>query len=77
VRVSVVCPGGVDTPILDKGLHADLPAVPGAAVDPRAVITRLSGGRPATPEAVAADLLRGIDRNRAVIVTPREARIAW
>ncbi len=30
VRVSVVCPGGVDTPILDKGMPADLPPVPSA-----------------------------------------------
>ena len=30
VRVSVVCPGGVDTPILDKRTPADLPSVPSA-----------------------------------------------
>lgn len=78
VRVSVVCPGGVDTPILDKGMPADLPRVPTAeATDTRAVITRLSGGRLHGADTLAVDVLRGIDRNRAVIVAPRQARVMW
>ena len=78
VRVSVVCPGGIDTPILDKGMPADLPRVPTAEVtDTRAVITRMSGGRLYGADALAADVLHGIDRNRAVIVTPRHARVLW
>jgi NAD(P)-dependent dehydrogenase (short-subunit alcohol dehydrogenase family) len=78
VRVSVVCPGGVDTPILDKGLPADLPRVPGIeAIDAREVVTRFSGGRLYSADALAADVLRGIDRNRPVIVAPRQARVMW
>lgn len=78
VRVSVVCPGGVDTPILDKGMPPDLPRVPGAeGVDARALITRMSGGRLYSADALALDVLRGIDRNRAVIVAPRHARVQW
>ena len=78
VRVSVVCPGGVDTPILDKGMPADLPRVPTAEVtDARAAITRMSGGRLYGADALAADVLRGVDRNRAVIVAPRQARVMW
>ena len=78
VRVSVVCPGGIDTPILDKGMPADLPRVPSAeGTDTRAVITRMSGGRLYGADALAADVLRGVDRNRAVIVTPRHARVLW
>ena len=78
VRVSVVCPGGVDTPILDKGAPADLPRVPTAeATDARAVITRLSGGRLLSADALAADVLRGIDHNRPIIVAPRQARVMW
>lgn len=78
VRVSVVCPSGVDTPILDKGTPADLPRVPSAeAIDTRAVITRLSGGRLLSADALAADVLRGVDRNRALIVAPRQARVLW
>jgi NAD(P)-dependent dehydrogenase (short-subunit alcohol dehydrogenase family) len=78
VRVSVVCPGGIDTPILDKGMPADLPRVPAAeAVDARAVITRFSGGRLYGADALAADVLRGVDRNRPLIVAPRHARMMW
>ena len=78
VRVSVVCPGGVDTPILDKRTPADLPPVPSAdGIDSRALITKMSGGRLYDPDALAADILRGIDRNRAIIVAPRQARILW
>ena len=78
VRVSVVCPGGVDTPILDKGMPADLPRVPSVeGIDTRAVITRLSGGRLYGADALAADVLRGVDRNRPLIVAPRQARVMW
>ena len=78
VRVSVVCPGGVDTPILDTRMPADLPRVPSAeGVDTRALITRYSGGRLYSPDALAADVLRGIDRNRALIMAPRQARVMW
>ena len=78
VRVSVVCPGGVDTPILDKGMPADLPRVPGAeGRDARALVTRASGGRLYSADALAADVLRGIDRNRPIIVAPRQARVLW
>ena len=78
VRVSVVCPGGVDTPMLDKGMPADLPRVPTVErADVRAVITELSGGHLYSADALAADVLRGVDRDRAIIVAPRQARIAW
>ena len=78
VRVSVVCPGGVDTPILDKGMPADLPRVPGAeGRDARALVTRASGGRLYSADALAADVLRGVDRNRPIIVAPRQARVLW
>jgi NAD(P)-dependent dehydrogenase (short-subunit alcohol dehydrogenase family) len=78
VRVSVVCPGGVDTPMLDKGMPSDLPRVPTMeAVDVRAVIAGLSGGRLHGAGALAADVLRGVDRDRAIIVAPRQARVMW
>jgi len=74
----VVCPGGVDTPILDKGMPPDLPRVPTAeATDARAIITKVSGGHLYAADSLAADVLRRVDRNRAIIVAPRQARIMW
>ena len=78
VRVSVVCPGVVDTPILDAGMPADLPTVPSLArSDSRALFNKVSRGRLMRPEALAAQVLRGVDRNKAVIVAPRQAQVLW
>ena len=78
VNVSVVCPGGIDTPILDKGTPDDLPPVPSAeATDTREVIRKASGGKLYAPDAMARDILRGVARNEAVIVAPANARIMW
>jgi len=73
VRVSVVCPGFVDTPLLGR-VNPDLPQTEtGAnAVD----LARLTG-RLYNADSLAQDVLRGIARNRAVIVAPATARLAW
>jgi NAD(P)-dependent dehydrogenase (short-subunit alcohol dehydrogenase family) len=75
VRVTTVCPGFVDTPILDKGGPADLPRSR-FAEHTRALALRVSG-RLYEADALAADILAGIDRNRAVVVAPRRARAIW
>ncbi len=75
VRVSVVCPGVIDTPILDKGNPADLPPV-ASVPDGRRMLSR-SMGKPYPPASLADDVLAGVARNRAFIVTPRHARAAW
>jgi NAD(P)-dependent dehydrogenase (short-subunit alcohol dehydrogenase family) len=75
VRVSVVCPGVIDTPILDKTNPPDLPAV-STVPDARAVLTSMIGA-PYPPTALADDVLEGIARNRPIIVAPRHARVPW
>ncbi|MFL6138593.1 MAG: SDR family NAD(P)-dependent oxidoreductase [Frankiaceae bacterium] len=75
VRVTVVCPGFVDTPILDKAGPGDLPQ-PRLATRTRELALHYAR-RLHSAEAVAADVLRGIDRNRAIVVTPARARLAW
>jgi NAD(P)-dependent dehydrogenase (short-subunit alcohol dehydrogenase family) len=76
IRVSVVCPGVIDTPILDSTGPADLPIVPSAARGGREMLVRLAG-RPYPASALAEDVLRGVARNKAVIVSPRRARVIW
>jgi NAD(P)-dependent dehydrogenase (short-subunit alcohol dehydrogenase family) len=75
VRVSVVCPGVIDTPLLDRGNPADLPPVP-SEPDARSLLTQLLGR--AYPAArLAADVLDAVALDRALIVAPGHARAAW
>jgi NAD(P)-dependent dehydrogenase (short-subunit alcohol dehydrogenase family) len=75
VRVSVVCPGVIDTPILDKGNPPDLPSV-GDLSDGRQALERALG-KAYPPELLARDVLAGVARNRPIIVAPHHARRAW
>src|ERR1700681_3725587 len=75
VRVTVVCPGVIETPLLDKTNPPDLPEVP-AAPGVRALLTAVIGK--AYPAAsLAEDVLDGVARNRPIVVTPLHARIPW
>ena len=74
VKVSVLCPGFVDTPLLDR-VNPDLPQTE-AGRSARATAVRIQR-RLYPPGDLARDVLRGLDRNTAVIVTPTTARIAW
>jgi NAD(P)-dependent dehydrogenase (short-subunit alcohol dehydrogenase family) len=75
VRVSVVCPGVIETPLLDSEGPADLPT-PAHRYDSRTLLVH-AAGKPYPAAALAADVLRGVDRNRAVIAAPARARIGW
>jgi len=74
VRVSVLCPGFVDTPLLDH-TNPDLPQTE-AGRNARASAVRIQR-RLYPADRLASDILRGLDRNTAVIVAPATARIAW
>jgi len=75
VRVSVVCPGVIATPIWEKGNPADLPEVP--SVQRALQRTERLLRRAYPPAALANDVLAGVARNRAIIVAPGHARLAW
>lgn len=70
VGVTVVCPSAVDTPILDKGyvgkFHGRDYYLKGQGVR-----------RPLDPEVFADQVLAAVAENRAMLVTPRTARIQW
>lgn len=68
VRASVVCPGFVDTAIYENAL--------GAKLEKKELLDKL--GLPVIPASqAAAAILRGVERNQAVIVFPRSARLLW
>ncbi|MFB9892047.1 SDR family NAD(P)-dependent oxidoreductase [Planobispora takensis] len=74
VRVSVVCPGFTDTPLLD---HAN-PGLPqtetGAGARESATRTM---GRLYSVDSLAEDIIRGVARDKALIVAPASGRMAW
>ena len=73
VRVSALCPSGIDTPLLDSRGPADLPPID---LDARAHL-RAHVGMEYPVEKFAQDALRGVRKNRALIVVPMRARVAW
>lgn len=76
VRVSVLCPGMVETPILDKGPPTDLPPPGGSPLTGRAFL-ETAGMSPIRAELFARRALRGVARNRAIIVVPGQVRVGW
>ncbi len=68
VRVSVVCPGFVDTAIYENAI--------GVKIDKAAFLAKLPVKLVSAPDAARA-ILRGVERNAAIIVFPFYARLAW
>jgi NAD(P)-dependent dehydrogenase (short-subunit alcohol dehydrogenase family) len=69
VGVLVVCPAAVETPILDKG------AVGGFVG--RDYFLQAQGGKPYDADRLARDVLRAVEKNKAIVVKPRVARGQW
>jgi NAD(P)-dependent dehydrogenase (short-subunit alcohol dehydrogenase family) len=70
VGVLAVCPAAVDTPMLDKG------AV-GGFVGRDYYLKGQGISTPYDPDRLARDTLVAIERNKALLVVPRQARAAW
>jgi len=73
VMVSAVCPGFIDTPLLDR-VNPGLPQTE-AGANAAALVRTL--GKLYQPDLLARDVLRGVARNQALIVAPASARVAW
>jgi NAD(P)-dependent dehydrogenase (short-subunit alcohol dehydrogenase family) len=74
VRVSVLCPGAVRTPILEGGGKY------GRAVQPlpqEFMKKNWERQRPVPADRFAAEALRAVARNRAIIVIPSRWKIFW
>jgi NAD(P)-dependent dehydrogenase (short-subunit alcohol dehydrogenase family) len=78
VGIHVVCPGVIETPMLDK---KGIPGVPTpqsmAGTDWREFFHDLGERSPYPADRVAVDILRGIARDKAIIVAPAPARMMW
>jgi NAD(P)-dependent dehydrogenase (short-subunit alcohol dehydrogenase family) len=74
IKVSVVCPSFVDTPLLTN-INPALPDTPlsGDSVDD----IKKAQPRLYSPEKLARDIMRGVDKNQALIVAPASARVLW
>jgi short-subunit dehydrogenase len=76
VRVSVLCPGAVDTPILDRGPDPDLPGTASKPITAREYLAVVRQ-KPVPADDVAHRALKAVTRNRAVIVVPASAKPLW
>jgi NAD(P)-dependent dehydrogenase (short-subunit alcohol dehydrogenase family) len=76
VRITVLCPGMVETPILDRDPPEDLPRRKEAGLSGRAYL-EAGGLSPIAAEEFAARALRDVARNRALSVTPVNIRAGW
>jgi NAD(P)-dependent dehydrogenase (short-subunit alcohol dehydrogenase family) len=74
VRVSVLCPGVIRTPILDGLGKYGKTVQPISAERQRAMMERF---RPMDPRKFAEKVLRAVARNRAIIIVPAWWRIFW
>jgi len=73
VRVSVLCPGVIRTPILEGGRYGRLKI----DLDPSEMAQRFEPLRPMDPALLAQRTLAAVDRNRAIIIEPRLWRLLW
>ncbi len=74
VRVSLLCPAAIETPILDSGNPEDIPIPWGP--DIRRFLTALAGP-PYPVERCVEEALAAIEKNKSIIVLPGRARLAW
>ena len=72
VRICALCPGNIETPMLDSDYPAGIPDV--WRPDMRRYLTEL-GGAPYPVEKFTDYALRQIEKDRAVIVGPASARV--
>lgn len=76
VKVSVLCPGAVETPILDRLPENDLPMTPSAPVTARQYLS-LVKQKPVAVDRFTRLTLKSVERNRAIIAVPASARSLW
>jgi len=74
VRVSVICPGVIQTPILEGGGRYGKMLMEIPAEEMRRLFQKL---RPMPPHVFAKKVLDAVAKNRAIIIFPRWWRVFW
>lgn len=77
VRVNLICPGLIETPLLDKGGPAGLPATPHVFPDIRGLLGHALHSAPYPAARLAREVLTDLDKDRPIIVRPSSARWLW
>ena len=77
VRVTLLVPGSIETPIQDKREPEDLPRRPSDVLTGRDFLTIVGGTRLMDADAFAARALRGVARNRAIVIVPGSIKPLW
>lgn len=77
VRVNLICPGLIETPLLDKGGPPGLPATPHVFPDTRGLIGHAMHSAPYPATRLAREILTDLDHDRSIIVRPSSARWLW
>lgn len=76
VKVSVLCPGAVETPTLDRLPPDDLPATATRPLTARQYLT-LVKQKPIDADRFARAALDRVEQNKAIIAVPASARTLW
>ena len=77
VRVNLICPGVIETPLLDKGGPPGLPPTPHVFADARGLMRHATRSAPYPAGRLAREVLRDLDKDRPIIVRPSSARWLW
>ena len=77
VRVNLICPGVIETPLLDKGGPPGLPPTPHVFADARGLLRHATHSAPYPVARLAREVLSDLDKDRPIIVRPSSARWLW
>lgn len=77
VRVTLLVPGSIETPIQDKREPADLPPRPSDVLTGRDFLKIAGGTRMMAADAFASRALLGVARNRAIVIVPASIKPLW
>lgn len=77
VRVNLICPGVIETPLLDKGGPPGLPPTPHVFADARGLMRHATRSAPYPAARLAREVLSDLDKDRPIIVRPSSARWLW